>query len=128
MQLFRHPALWLFLFLVWFGVTWWLSSAPRQFPSGLQFQASDKVLHFGWYFGGCGLFSAALFRHRPELPAARRILIAVAVIAVCGIIDEIHQSTVPGRDATLGDFLADTSGALVGALVFHKLRRFLSCR
>ncbi|MEP4079791.1 VanZ family protein [Haloferula sp.] len=126
MRLPRHPALWLALFGIWFGVTWWLSSAPRDFPSGLDFRASDKVLHFGWYFGGCGLFSAALFRLRPELPTARRILIAVAVVALCGIIDEFHQATVPGRDATIGDFLADTLGALAGAIVFQKIHKILA--
>ena len=122
----RHPAFWLLLFVTWFGVTWWLSSVTHQFPSELSFRASDKVLHFGWFFGGSGLFSAALFRFRPELPATRRILIALAVIALCGIIDELHQATVPGRDATIGDFLADTLGGLVGALVFHRFHRILA--
>jgi VanZ family protein len=126
MRLPRHPALWFGLSAVWFGITWWLSSAPRDFPEPLEFWSSDKILHFGWYFGGSGLFSAGLFLLRPELPAARRILIALAVIALCGIIDEFHQATVPGRDATFADFLADTLGALAGALVFNRIKAALA--
>ena len=123
MRLPHHPALWSSAFVLWFCVTWWLSSEPREFPEGLQFRSSDKILHFGWYFGAAGLFSAFLPAWNPGFPPARRHLVAVLVLALCGIIDEIHQSTVPGRDATIGDFLADTLGALAGTLTFTWFRR-----
>jgi VanZ family protein len=31
------------------------------------------------------------------------------------VVDEIHQSFVPGRDANVWDWVADTLGALAGA-------------
>ena len=33
-------------------------------------------------------------------------------------VDEVHQSFVPGRDASVYDWLADTLGAGFGVLVF----------
>lgn len=126
MALLRHPALWLAAFLAWFGTLWWLSSAPREFPAALDFRASDKLLHFGYFFGGSGLFSAWWFRRHPDQPAWRRILFAWILLTLVGVSDEWHQSTVPGRDATLSDLLADSLGALAGALVFHACRRTLS--
>lgn len=46
----------------------------------------------------------------------RRVLAAVAVAALYGLTDEWHQSFVPGREATLGDWAADWAGALAGAI------------
>lgn len=126
MGILRHQGLWLAAFLTWFAVLWWLSSAPRQFPEPLGFRASDKVLHFGYFFGGSGLFSAWWFRRSPDQAPWRRILVAWIVLTLVGISDEWHQSTVPGRDATLSDLLADSLGALAGALVFHACRRPLA--
>jgi VanZ family protein len=122
----RHPAFWYTAFAIWFGVLWWLSSEIRTFPTPVQFYSSDKVLHFGYFFGGAGLLSAAIFRTRPEMAATRRILIAILVVALVGVIDELHQSTVPGRDATITDFIADTLGAIAGSLVFQRFRKVLA--
>lgn len=126
MRLIRNPSLWYAAFAVWFGVLWWLSSEIRTFPPPARFFASDKVLHFGYFFGGAGLLSAAIFRSRPDLPAARRILTTVAVVAAVGVIDELHQATVPGRDATIGDLIADTLGAIAGGFTFQRFRKVLS--
>jgi VanZ family protein len=38
-----------------------------------------------------------------------------AIASVYGITDEFHQSFVPGRDANIWDWLADTIGACIGA-------------
>lgn len=125
MPLLRHPALWFTAFSIWFGVLWWLSSEIREFPEQADFFGADKVIHFGYFFGGAGLLSAAIYRSRPEMPALRRILITIGVVALAGIIDELHQSQVPGRDATVSDFIADALGGIAGALVFQRMRRVI---
>lgn len=123
----RHPGFWFGAFALWFAVLWWLSSRVHEQPPGLDFAFSDKLLHFGWFFGGAGLLSAAIFRLKPDLGFARRAAITVLVVALVGVIDEVHQSFIDGRQGNdPGDLLADVLGALAGALVFHPCRRLLS--
>lgn len=127
MRLPRHPAPWFTAFLVWFTILWWLSSGVPDVPEGLKFRASDKVLHFGYFFGGAGLLSAAIFRLRPGLHASTRMLIVIIVVTMVGAIDEIHQSYIPGRSGNdAGDLIADFVGAIVGALLFQRVRSILA--
>ena len=52
------------------------------------------------------------------------LTIGVGLAIAYGISDEIHQSFVPGRDASVGDLIADSVGAALGAgLVVYLLRR-----
>ncbi|MDH3980911.1 MAG: VanZ family protein, partial [Gammaproteobacteria bacterium] len=47
-----------------------------------------------------------------------------ALTALYGVLDEFHQSFVPGRNADVLDVLADASGALLGAgLLFFTVRK-----
>ncbi len=73
----------------------------------------DKVAH--------GLFFSALTA--PLWVAARGrapLLIVIAVILVGGL-DELHQTTLPGRTADWGDFIADALAG-IGAGYFLFLR------
>ncbi len=125
----RRPAPWFGAFAVWFGALWWLSSLSRPIPESVPFEVSDKVLHFGYFFGGAGLLSAALFLSLSKATTPRRIALAVVILALVGIIDEYHQSWVPGRSGNDPfDFLADVLGAFAGAAVFQLFRRFLRQR
>ncbi|MCB9562679.1 MAG: VanZ family protein [Kofleriaceae bacterium] len=45
------------------------------------------------------------------------VAVAVALAVAWGALDELHQSTVPHRDASWGDLLADTIGACLGATI-----------
>ncbi len=73
---------------------------------------ADKVVHAGaWAVLGACL---ALATARPRWTFA---LIAVAIAVGFGIVDEIHQAYVPGRDASGLDVLADLGGACAGAAV-----------
>lgn len=69
---------------------------------------SDKVLHFGGYFGLAALL-AATFRRRP-------LWTVVAVAAVYGAVDEITQPPF-GRTADVWDWVAGVAGAVLGAVV-----------
>ena len=48
---------------------------------------------------------------------------AFVLASIYGITDELHQSMVPGRDATAGDVAADTVGAFIGSLVASFIKR-----
>lgn len=126
-RLARNPKFWLAGFFVWFGVLWILSSSSNVGPYMPTVNHFDKVAHFGYFLGGGGLWSAYLFRRRPENPNWWRIFIAaVLVVAAVGVLDEWHQSFTPGRSGNDPfDWMADLLGAATGALIFRKLHHLL---
>lgn len=78
----------------------------------------DKVLHFGYFFGGGGLLGAFLFYDRGFSPQ-RMFWVGIAVLAVVGVIDEYHQSFYRFRSGNDPfDWLADVIGGSVGLLTF----------
>jgi VanZ family protein len=76
----------------------------------------DKIAHFSVY----GLLATVLARiwfsgkRRPW----RVVFLAVAITSLFGITDELHQSFTPGRSVELADWLADTGGATLAAVVY----------
>ncbi len=87
----------------------------------------DKIQHFGYFFGGAGLFSAWLFRRNPGHPNWPAILIiTIIVVSLVGWLDEYHQGFVPGRSGNnFPDWIADFLGAIAGALVFKRIHHRL---
>jgi VanZ family protein len=98
----------------------YLSSLSRiDVPAG--WSGRDKLVHASVW---CVL--GALFALTAIRPGTRSAVIAVAAAVVFGASDELHQSFVPGRDASLLDLLADTVGAIVGAfaVTWYSARRW----
>lgn len=122
----RDPRTWLAAFAVWFGTLWVLSSQVRHFPPGLDFQFSDKLIHFGYFLGGGFTAAAFFFRRDPVTPNwPRIILLATLAAGLTGALDEWHQSWVPGRSGNdLPDLTADLLGAICGALAVRVGRRW----
>ena len=121
---------WLFAFLGWTITLWVLSDGPLPAPSGPRLPGVDKILHFGYFLGGAGLLSAALYLQRrdrrTEISWGRLLMTVVILLAAIGALDEWHQSWIPGRSGNdLGDWLADVTGALAGSLLFRRLHPLL---
>jgi VanZ family protein len=76
---------------------------------------SDKLEHLVEYGILGALLVRALGGPRWRSPAARAVIIAIAIAAVYGLTDEGHQYFVPGRDSDWHDALADAAGGVVGA-------------
>lgn len=92
--------------------TSWPSPHLGSFETG-----ADKVVHFGMY-GVLGfLVTRALVRPRTSVA----LLAALAWMTVFAMLDELHQVWIPGRDASVGDWMADLLGAAVGLLVANHL-------
>jgi VanZ family protein len=47
---------------------------------------------------------------------------AFGIASLYGLLDEFHQSFTPGREVSLGDFLADALGAALGAFLARPQR------
>jgi VanZ family protein len=109
------------------GTLWCLSSQSNAKPPGPEFEFKDKVLHFGYFFGG-GLIAAGFFlRLKPFWPWERAVLAAVIVCGVTGGIDEWHQFYVPERSGNdAADLSADLLGALAGACMMTSIQRRLA--
>ncbi len=77
----------------------------------------DKAAHFLAYAVFAMLWLRAL--HGTVAPPFRSgpVVVAVACAVLYGATDEIHQSFVPGRDASLLDLLADALGAIFGVAI-----------
>ena len=70
--------------------------------------------------------AASTDRMRRYLIAGLLVWIPIGVtllVALFGLLDEYHQSFVPGRNPALGDALADLAGGLLGALFMYLLAR-----
>jgi VanZ family protein len=85
-------------------------------------------MHFGYFFGGAGLLSAALFLQGDHPPSWPALMFRVcAILWLIGILDEWHQSWVPERSGNdVGDWLADATGTVVGALTFRRFHSVLA--
>ena len=108
----RAIALWAPLVLA-LAAVYWLSSLS-QVP-GAQY-ASDKLLHVAGY-AGLGLLALRAFHGGIARLRPGPTLAAAAVIVAWGILDELHQSFVPGRDATASDVVADAIGFALAVVI-----------
>ncbi|WLR41621.1 VanZ family protein [Bacillus carboniphilus] len=104
---------------------WYLSSHPSdaivQTPFSFDsfFKESLHLIEFAiLYF----LFIWAYSYYRPITNKVQLLFASLAIIY--GLIDEIHQSFVPSRSATLIDFVKDTIGVVVCWWILRKSKLF----
>lgn len=84
---------------------------------------SDKLLHFGGYTVLAFLLAMAWETSTGRLNG-RHLRLLWTAIMVFAVVDEVTQLLV-GRDAEVGDWLADGVGAAVGLLLFCAWRRWV---
>lgn len=105
--------------LAYFILIFILSSLPLHAPGH-----SDKIIHFFEFFF-MGFLTTRGILLSFNLSRFYGVLSGSALAALFGVLDEVHQLFVPARQASVGDALADSLGALVGALCFVYLGIFL---
>lgn len=80
-------------------------------------EIDDKLAHFAVY----GLLATLVCRIGSGWRAA---LCSLIVVSAFGATDEWHQSFVPGREADVGDWIADTLGAAIAVGFYAGCARY----
>jgi VanZ family protein len=113
------------LALLWAGLIFHLSG-QSSLDVPLLFPGQDKLLH-ALVFGLLGFLVLGGMRPAGKGFHPGSLLGAFLLVVLFGIVDEYHQSFVPGRTADPLDVLADAVGAIIGvglmALIYRKLNR-----
>ena len=93
------------------------SRSKLPLPDSTLFPGMDKVLHALAF--GCFAFSFSYWLGRDRWKAKPAVCVLIVCIAAAcyGASDEIHQMFVPGRDASIYDWIADCTGALAASLL-----------
>jgi len=107
------------------GVIFFLSAQSHpeeQLSLFLLKEVSDKVLH-AVEFGILALLCYRAFRWAAGPVVARQALVlAIVTASVFGLTDEVHQLFVPFRESSWQDWLADTVGAVIGAMSWRSIK------
>ena len=102
------------------ALIFYLSSLPHpdeDLPKFLFETLGDKFLHVVEY-AVLAVLCYRAFRRAAGL-SAREYAVALAIVAASlyGATDEVHQAFVPFRTAAWSDWVADTAGAAIGAVI-----------
>ena len=77
----------------------------------------DKLYHFIEYAILGGLLARAFVKAKPSVVPPQLVWYIAALLSILyGASDEWHQTFVPGRFATLADWVADVLGSIAGVL------------
>jgi VanZ family protein len=104
------------------GLIWWSSSRARLFPGA---ETIPSFVHnSGHIFAFGGLAGLVLFAFAgPDRWSKHHARLAVLVAGAYGVVDEVHQSFVPGRSSTVSDVISDVvGGCLAVAILFGVVR------
>jgi VanZ family protein len=103
--------------VIWLGAILTATSLPSSVLPDARVRFADKGAHFFMY-GGLGLLLARAMHNPPRTTRFRVILAAFLLVAAIGALDEWHQRYIQGRSAELADWMADSLGGLIGALIW----------
>ena len=101
--------------LVYMAAIFWLSSKSDPLPE-VTTRVWDKILHLVEYAGLAVLLCRALFAETVAWPMA--VLGAILLTSAYGASDEWHQMFTSLRSADVRDWLADTVGGTMGAVLY----------
>ena len=127
-HLLSRPILWLTANIILLITIYLLSSTTKTMPEGgFDIPHIDKILHFGYFFGGgIILTNYLLLTKGTAAPIRFRVFIPLLFFAIVGALDEYRQSFIPGRSGNDPfDWLADFLGAAAGIFIAGRMNSIL---
>jgi len=119
--MYMKKAIFTLLPLLYMALIWTLSSFPADAIVNTPFSFDSLLkesLHLIEFAILYWLIAFAFMAHGRW--TERTSLIAAAIAILYGLTDEIHQSFVPARSATVIDFVKDTIGVLVSYYIANR--------
>ncbi len=110
-------------FICWALAIIWLSSMPGEKLEPMMFDLRffDKICHAIAFATGSAILAVAL-RYSTAWSWKKIVLLSILAVSIYGMTDEIHQLWTPGRSgADVFDWLADSAGATLGAIVIRSI-------
>jgi len=98
------------------------TSIPGRLVPNVGFHFADKLAHALMY-GALGFLMTRALDDPERAVRARALLGAFMFCLAMGAADEWHQKYIQGRSAEVGDWIADSTGGLVGAATWVFLSR-----
>lgn len=101
------------------SLIFYLSSLPHpeeDLPKFLFEKIGDKLLHLIEYAMLAILCYRAFRRAAGPRMAQQAVMFAILAASFYGMTDEVHQAFVPLRESSWLDWIADTAGAVIGAV------------
>ncbi|MCH7755633.1 VanZ family protein [candidate division KSB1 bacterium] len=99
------------------ALIFFLSSLPSSAIPNLGISFGDLILHF-FEYSGFGYFVALAIMQSPSKINWKNFLMVFFIGSLYAASDEYHQSFVEGRFSEVSDFLADSTGVILGLVVF----------
>jgi VanZ family protein len=122
-QIEKHKVLFIYvpLALYWILLVTATSLPGQDVPD---MHISDKIEHFAAYGGLAVLLSFTYsFQKKIKILAEYPFLLTIFTISLYGMLDELHQKFIPGRSCDVKDWIADTTGALLGILIVFSIKK-----
>jgi VanZ family protein len=101
--------------IIWAAVVL-LVGGLRDVPSPATDLPLDKLVHFTLY----GILGGLLAVGRGRSGVGIRIGWLIAAAAVVGAVDELHQTAILTRSASVADWVADCAGAITGTIACRR--------
>lgn len=105
------------------GTIFFLSHQPGDSLPLPSLPGLDKLAHMSIYGILAGTVLFAFSDHQKNARTRKVILLTVIFCFFYGISDEVHQSFVPGRTASVYDLLADGVGAAIVCALWVRWRK-----
>lgn len=86
---------------------------------------TDKLIHFVEFGLLCRLTCWSLTAVQIGTKKIYKIVLAIGITSLYGILDEFHQSFTPHRSVDVFDWMADTGGAVAAGFLWQKITRIV---
>jgi len=117
---FRHFLKYQFPAIGWALLIFIGSSIPAKYIPSHKIFTYDKLIHITLF----SIFGILVYRAIQSKELIKsfswvRVFFSISVVILYGVLDEMHQGSVPGRTLDIWDAVADTVGGILAAIIVY---------